>query len=151
MPHSRAALATYARRVTDAGGHLYEVSRHTEACATDSDHLRPTDPVSVPDLAALARGSSPSIPTCPRSPRTHIRHLALRGGLRDTLRRFTPPRPALISEPFRVSPGSITTFISTHQATSILLTLWSYTLTEMPTPMLSINILLQYITIVYKP
>ncbi|KAH9169244.1 hypothetical protein EDB89DRAFT_1908773 [Lactarius sanguifluus] len=46
-----------------------------------------------PDLAALARGPSPSTPIRPQSPWTHIRQLALRGGLRDTKRHFTPPKP----------------------------------------------------------
>ncbi|KAH9032528.1 hypothetical protein EDB84DRAFT_1598566 [Lactarius hengduanensis] len=94
VPHSRAALATRTPHVPDPGGHPYQVSRCTEACATIFDHLRPTNLVPVPDLAALARGFNPSTPTRSRSPRTPIRHLAPRRGLRDMLRRFAPPNPA---------------------------------------------------------
>ncbi|KAH9160293.1 hypothetical protein EDB89DRAFT_2235920 [Lactarius sanguifluus] len=100
MPHSRAALVTRTQRVPDPGGHSYEVLRRAEACATVSDHLRPTDPIPVPDLAALARSFSISTPTRPGSPRTHIRQLAFRGGLRDRLRCFTPPRPCAILDYF---------------------------------------------------
>ncbi|KAH9051388.1 hypothetical protein EDB83DRAFT_2676497 [Lactarius deliciosus] len=89
-PHSRAALATRTQRIPNPGGHSYVVLRRAEACATVSDHLRPTDPIPVPDLAALTRSFSTSTPTRPGSPRTHIRQLAFRGGLRDRLRRFTP-------------------------------------------------------------
>ncbi|KAH9028309.1 hypothetical protein EDB84DRAFT_1563144 [Lactarius hengduanensis] len=92
-PHSRAALATQARRVPNLSGHIYKVSRRAKACATVSDCSRPTDRTSSPNLAALARGSSPSTVTRPRPPQTRIRPLAPRGGLRDTSRRFTPPRP----------------------------------------------------------
>ncbi|KAH9006006.1 hypothetical protein EDB86DRAFT_1175397 [Lactarius hatsudake] len=84
VPHWRAALATPARHNPDPNGHLCEVSHHADACTTTSDHLRPTNPISIPDLAALARGSSPSIPTCPQLSRTHIRQLVPREGLRDT-------------------------------------------------------------------
>ncbi|KAH8986755.1 hypothetical protein EDB86DRAFT_3212067 [Lactarius hatsudake] len=84
VPHWRAALATPARHNPDPNGHLCEVSHHADACTTTSDHLRPTNPISIPDLAALARGSSHSIPTCPQSSRTHIRQLVPREGLRDT-------------------------------------------------------------------
>ncbi|KAH8984221.1 hypothetical protein EDB92DRAFT_1950922 [Lactarius akahatsu] len=80
----RAALATRSRRIPNLGGPLYEVSRLTEACATGSDHPQPTDPVLVPYRAALVRGSSHSTPTRPRPPRTPIRNLAPRRGLRDT-------------------------------------------------------------------
>ncbi|KAH9041042.1 hypothetical protein EDB85DRAFT_2140216 [Lactarius pseudohatsudake] len=93
VPHLRAALVTQARRVTDPGGHSYEVSRRADVCATVCDHSRSTDLVPSPDIAALARGSSPSTPTRPRPPRIRIRPLAPRGGLRDTSQRFTPPRP----------------------------------------------------------
>ncbi|KAH8995520.1 hypothetical protein EDB86DRAFT_3077553 [Lactarius hatsudake] len=84
VPHWRAALATPARHNPDPNGHLCEVSHHADACTTTSDHLRPTNPISIPDLAALARGSSPSIPMCPQLSRTHIRQLVPREGLRDT-------------------------------------------------------------------
>ncbi|KAH9177520.1 hypothetical protein EDB89DRAFT_2064500 [Lactarius sanguifluus] len=85
VPHLRAALVTPAQHIPDPGDNLYEVSRRAEACATISDHLRPTNPVFIPDLAALARGSSHLIPTCPQSPRTHVRQLVpRREGLRDT-------------------------------------------------------------------
>ncbi|KAH8989006.1 hypothetical protein EDB86DRAFT_2005077 [Lactarius hatsudake] len=47
VPHPRAALVTQARRVTDQGDRLCEVSRPAEACATVSDHLRPPDPGSA--------------------------------------------------------------------------------------------------------
>ncbi|KAH9016543.1 hypothetical protein EDB84DRAFT_1443081 [Lactarius hengduanensis] len=93
VPHLRAALATQARRVPDPGGHSYEVSRRADACATICNHSQSTDLAPSPNIAALARGSSPSTPTRPRPPRTRIRPLAPRGGLRDTSRRFTPPRP----------------------------------------------------------
>ncbi|KAH9020194.1 hypothetical protein EDB84DRAFT_1441883 [Lactarius hengduanensis] len=46
--------------------------------------LRLTSPVPIPDLAALARGSSPSVKTYPQSPRTRIQQLVPREGLRDT-------------------------------------------------------------------
>ncbi|KAH9030878.1 hypothetical protein EDB85DRAFT_2146392 [Lactarius pseudohatsudake] len=46
-----------------------------------------------PDLAALARGPSPSTQMRPRSLWTPIRQLALRGDVRDTERRFTHPTP----------------------------------------------------------
>ncbi|KAH9019355.1 hypothetical protein EDB85DRAFT_2153854 [Lactarius pseudohatsudake] len=94
VPHSRAALATHARRVPDPGGHSYEVSRRADACATICDHLRSTDLAPLPNLAALARGTIPSTATRSRPPRTYIRHLAPREGLRDRLRRFTPQNPA---------------------------------------------------------
>ncbi|KAH9043041.1 hypothetical protein EDB85DRAFT_2138683 [Lactarius pseudohatsudake] len=94
VPHLRAALATHARRVPDPGGHSYEVSRRADACATICDHLRSTDLAPLPNLAALARGTIPSTATRSRPPRTYIRHLAPREGLRDRLRRFTPQNPA---------------------------------------------------------
>ncbi|KAH9030882.1 hypothetical protein EDB85DRAFT_2146395 [Lactarius pseudohatsudake] len=94
VPHSRAALATHARRVPDPGGHSYEVSRRADACATICDHLRSTDLAPLPNLAALARGTIPSTATRSRPPQTYIRHLAPREGLRDRLRRFTPQNPA---------------------------------------------------------
>ncbi|KAH9170260.1 hypothetical protein EDB89DRAFT_1907991 [Lactarius sanguifluus] len=54
----------------------------------------PTLPVpDPPDLAAFARGPIPSTTMRPRSLWTHTQRLALRGGLRDTERRFTPPKP----------------------------------------------------------
>ncbi|KAH9006639.1 hypothetical protein EDB84DRAFT_1605017 [Lactarius hengduanensis] len=46
-----------------------------------------------PDLAALARGPSPSTQMRPRSLWMPIRQLALRGDVRDTERRFTHPKP----------------------------------------------------------
>ncbi|KAH9031875.1 hypothetical protein EDB85DRAFT_2145812 [Lactarius pseudohatsudake] len=48
-------------------------------------------PKSSPDLSALARGFHPSTPTRPRFSQTYIRKIALRGDLRDALRRLTPP------------------------------------------------------------
>src|SRR6266704_4808312 len=61
VPHSRAALATQARRVPDLGGHPCEATRRAEACATISDHFQSPVPVGVraahvPKLAALSRG-----------------------------------------------------------------------------------------------
>src|SRR6266702_5517979 len=47
MPHSRAALATQARRVPDRGGHTCEVTRRAEACATVSDHFQPPTPAGL--------------------------------------------------------------------------------------------------------
>ncbi|KAH9014927.1 hypothetical protein EDB85DRAFT_2212827 [Lactarius pseudohatsudake] len=47
--------------------------------------------VASPDLSTLTRGFHPSTPTRPRFPQTYIRKLALRGDLRDALRRLTPP------------------------------------------------------------
>src|SRR6266702_2461655 len=47
MPHSRAALATQARRVPDLCGHPCEATCHAEACATISDHFQPPDPVGL--------------------------------------------------------------------------------------------------------
>ncbi|KAH9012577.1 hypothetical protein EDB85DRAFT_2158873 [Lactarius pseudohatsudake] len=41
--------------------------------------------VASPDLAAPARGLSPSTPTCPQSPQTYMQQLAPRGGLLDIL------------------------------------------------------------------
>ncbi|KAH9021830.1 hypothetical protein EDB85DRAFT_2152124 [Lactarius pseudohatsudake] len=55
---------------------------------------RSTDLAPLPNLAALVRGTIPSTATRLRPPRTYIRRLAPRGGLRDCLRRFTPPNPA---------------------------------------------------------
>ncbi|KAH9033840.1 hypothetical protein EDB84DRAFT_1596121 [Lactarius hengduanensis] len=97
-PHLCAALANRTRRVPDFGGHLYNVSCRAEACATVSNHLQLTDPVPPPDIAALARGSSPLTQMRLRPLPTRIRQLAPRGGLRDHLRRFTlaPPRPCAI-------------------------------------------------------
>src|SRR6266702_1649817 len=98
QPHSRAALATQARRVPDRGGHPCEVTRRAEACATISNHLRPPDHVGLhvahrfrsrarctrtrptkldPDVPAIA----PALYTTPRAPRRQ-----------DLLRRFTPPQ-----------------------------------------------------------
>ncbi|KAH9173698.1 hypothetical protein EDB89DRAFT_2228558 [Lactarius sanguifluus] len=48
VPHSRAALVTRSRRVPDPGGHSYKA-----------------DTVPFPDIAALARGLSPSTQTRP--------------------------------------------------------------------------------------
>ncbi|KAH8989843.1 hypothetical protein EDB83DRAFT_2615078 [Lactarius deliciosus] len=78
-------------------GQLYEVSHHAEACATVSDHLRPTDCISLPDLAALARGTSPSTLTRSLPPQTYIRQLAPRGGLRDRLRTARTTRHNVIT------------------------------------------------------
>ncbi|KAH9053016.1 peptidase S8/S53 domain-containing protein [Lactarius deliciosus] len=78
-------------------GQLYEVSHHAEACATVSDHLRPTDPISLPDLAALARGTSPSTLTRSLPLQTYIRQLAPRGGLRDLLRTARTTRHNVIT------------------------------------------------------
>ncbi|KAH9166114.1 hypothetical protein EDB89DRAFT_1990395 [Lactarius sanguifluus] len=68
---------------------LFELSRHAEACATVSDHLRPpalTLCVASPDFAALMRTLSPSTLMRPRSPQTRLRHVALRGGLEWKMR-----------------------------------------------------------------
>src|SRR6266702_8782001 len=47
MLHSRAGLATQARRVPDLSGHPCEVTRRAEACATVSDRFRPPDPAGL--------------------------------------------------------------------------------------------------------
>ncbi|KAH9019875.1 hypothetical protein EDB85DRAFT_2278944 [Lactarius pseudohatsudake] len=98
-PQAQAALnigdliATQTRRLPDYGGHLCEVSSCAEACTTVSDHIQATDFMFIPDHAAPARGLIRSTLTRPLSPLTHIRKPMFRGGLRDTLRRFTPPKP----------------------------------------------------------
>ncbi|KAH9167126.1 hypothetical protein EDB89DRAFT_141101 [Lactarius sanguifluus] len=64
--------------------------------------------VPAPELATLARVLSPSTPTCPRSPWTHIRQLAPRGGLRYLLRSFTPPKSYTLLHCFIQFRDSIT-------------------------------------------
>src|SRR6266702_7938696 len=47
MPHSRAALATQARHVSDRGSHPCEVMRHAEVCTTVSDCFRSPNPAGL--------------------------------------------------------------------------------------------------------
>ncbi|KAH9166013.1 hypothetical protein EDB89DRAFT_2076259 [Lactarius sanguifluus] len=54
--------------------------------------------VPFPDRAALARSLSYSTETRPRPPRTYLRHLAPREGLRAHSRRFTLPNPVHLSQ-----------------------------------------------------
>jgi hypothetical protein len=101
LPHSRAALVTRTRRVTDPGGHTYEVSRRARACATAFDHLRPTDTAFAPDPSALACGFSDSNPTCygPRWP--HLRSFASRASVHDHFRPATQHLGRFRSQPCR--------------------------------------------------
>ncbi|KAH9031709.1 hypothetical protein EDB84DRAFT_1562207 [Lactarius hengduanensis] len=85
-PHSRAALATPARRVPDVSGHLYQVSRRAKACATVSDHLRPANSISPSrprrtcarhySFDSDAPATAADIYTTPRAPRRPARPLA---------------------------------------------------------------------------
>ncbi|KAH9025738.1 hypothetical protein EDB85DRAFT_2149579 [Lactarius pseudohatsudake] len=93
-PHLRAAFTLQHQRARNCRGPAYKVSRRADACATVCDHSQLTDLAPLPNLAALVRGTIPSTATRLRPPRTYIRRLAPRGGLRDRLRRFTPPNPA---------------------------------------------------------
>ncbi len=93
VPHSRAALATQARRAPDLGGHPCEVTRRAEACATVSDHFRPLNPTGLrvahhfrsrtrrtrarpTRLDTNAPAIAPALYTTPRAPRRPARPLA---------------------------------------------------------------------------
>ncbi|KAH9014538.1 hypothetical protein EDB85DRAFT_2157332 [Lactarius pseudohatsudake] len=93
-PHLRAAFTLQHQRTRNCRRPAYKVSRRADACATVCDHSQSTDLAPLPNLAALVRSTIPSTATRLRPPRTYIRRLAPCGGLRDRLRRFTPPNPA---------------------------------------------------------
>src|SRR6266702_230416 len=93
VPHSRAALATQARRVPDLGSHPCEATRRAEACVTVSDRFRPPDPAGLhvahrfrsrarrtraqpTRLDSDAPAIAPALYTTPRTPRRPARLLA---------------------------------------------------------------------------
>ncbi|KAH9022529.1 hypothetical protein EDB83DRAFT_2320287 [Lactarius deliciosus] len=111
MPHLRAASETRTRRALNPSGHTYKVSCCAQACTTVSDHLRPTDPISIPDLAPFNNNVS-AIATDP--PTTD---LALRRPVQHLATPHTPKTLHLLDTfptsrgqaQFRVSPHALNT------------------------------------------